>query len=104
MPQEGNKIVSHLILQFILYTGLKEVGSQLYVAIGDPIDVLSSVLDNMKQVKKVTYERDPDPLQTVINTSVENLCRRRGKEVIRNILFHPKSKIGPCNFADFWAC
>ena len=61
--------------------GLKEKGSQLYVAIGDPIDVLSSVLDNMKQVKKVTYERDPDPLQTVINTSVENLCRRRGKNV-----------------------
>lgn len=49
----------------------------MFVAIGDPVEILSGVLDNLP-VKKVTYERDADPLQNVINISIENLCRRRG--------------------------
>ena len=62
-----------------LNESLREIGSQLYVAIGDPLTIVEAIF-NSYPIQKVTYERDNDPSQGRIDLALVRCSLLHGVE------------------------
>ena len=90
-----------------LDTNLRRLGSRLYVFRGDPVELITDALQRWN-VKKITFERDPDPYFRELDKKILNAARSGGVKISihsSNTIHDPDRYLAHCggNFPSKYA-